>query len=53
MSLNTKQLRKNRQSPKRLKDELMKISRRCAKLPDKDTRSPEEIIGYNQYGICH
>jgi antitoxin VapB len=32
-------------------EELMEISRRCAALPDLDTRSPDEIIGYDAYGV--
>ncbi len=29
---------------------LMAISKHCAALPDLDTRSPDEILGYNEYG---
>jgi antitoxin VapB len=36
---------------KGLKAELLAIGKRCAGLPVLDQRSPEEIIGYNQYGI--
>ena len=35
----------------KLADELRAISDRCAALPDLDTRTPEEIIGYNEHGI--
>ena len=28
--------------------EIMNISRRCSSILDKDTRSPNEIIGYNK-----
>ncbi len=31
--------------------EIMIISRRCSSLPDEDQRSPEEILGYNQFGV--
>jgi len=31
--------------------EIMKISRRCSSLPDHDLRSPEDILGYNDWGI--
>ena len=31
--------------------EIMRISNRCSSLPNKDKRSPEEILGYNQDGI--
>ena len=34
-----------------LADEIMAIARRCAELPDCDTRSPEEIIGYDEHGV--
>lgn len=34
-----------------LKDELLAISRRCAALPDIDTRSADEIIGYDEHGL--
>jgi antitoxin VapB len=30
---------------------LMEIGRHCASLPDYDTRSPEEIIGYDESGL--
>ncbi len=32
-------------------EEIMIISRRCSSLPDEDQRSPEEILGYNQFGV--
>ncbi len=35
----------------RLKDELGTISKRCSRLPDLDTRSAEEIIGFDKHGI--
>jgi antitoxin VapB len=34
-----------------LKEEILEISNRCAALPDFDTRSPDEIIGYDEHGI--
>ena len=34
-----------------LQDELMRIGRECAALPVLDSRSPEEILGYNGYGV--
>jgi antitoxin VapB len=34
-----------------LKEELLAIGRRCAALPTYDTRSPEEIIGFDEHGI--
>lgn len=35
--------------PTLLRD-MIAISQRCAALPDLDTRSPEEILGYNEIG---
>lgn len=34
-----------------LKDEIVAIGRRCAALPDRDTRSTEEILGYDEHGL--
>jgi len=34
-----------------LKEELLAIGCRCAALPTYDTRSPEEIIGFDEHGI--
>ncbi len=31
-------------------DDLRVIAKRCAALPDHDTRSVDEILGYNEYG---
>lgn len=31
--------------------EIMKISRRCRALPEKDQRSPDEILGYDERGL--
>ncbi len=30
---------------------IMEISRRCSALPNADTRSPDEIIGYDESGL--
>ncbi len=30
---------------------LMEIGRHCASLPDYDTRSPDEIVGYDENGM--
>lgn len=30
--------------------DLMEIGRRCAAYPDLDTRSADEILGYNEFG---
>lgn len=29
----------------------MEIGRRCAALPDQDTRQPDEILGYDEHGL--
>jgi len=34
-----------------LKEELLAISDRCGALPDYDTRSPEEILGFDERGL--
>ena len=34
-----------------LAEEIMKISRRCSKIPDQDQRSPDEILGYGSKGV--
>jgi antitoxin VapB len=31
--------------------EIIKIARRCSRLPDKDSRTPEEILGYDDIGV--
>jgi antitoxin VapB len=41
--------RRQRRTPG-LRDELRAIRERCAKLPVLDTRSPEEILGYDTTG---
>jgi len=33
--------------------EIREIGKRCAALPDLDTRAPEEILAYNQEGFFH
>ena len=35
----------------RVRDELLEIGRRCAALPDRDTRSAEQILGYDELGL--
>jgi antitoxin VapB len=34
-----------------LAEEVLKIGRRCARLPVKDRRPPNEIIGYDEDGL--
>jgi len=35
----------------RLAEQLMEIGRHCAALPDLDSRSPDEIVGYDENGM--
>jgi antitoxin VapB len=35
----------------RLADRLEQLGRECAALPDYDTRSPDEIVGYDETGM--
>ncbi len=34
-----------------LAEQLMALGRECAALPDFDTRSPDEIVGYDETGM--
>lgn len=34
-----------------MKEMLLQIGERCSLLPDIDTRSTEEILGYDDYGL--
>lgn len=34
-----------------LRDELREIGERCARLPDLDTRAPDEVLGYDDRGM--
>lgn len=43
-------LRRFRRANSKL-EEIMVISRRCSALPDLDTRSPDEILGYDEHGV--
>jgi antitoxin VapB len=43
-------LRRERRG-RRLADELDEIGRRCARLPVKDARPPDEILGYDEHGL--
>jgi antitoxin VapB len=43
---------KGKQSqPTSLKEELLRIGQECAALPVLDNRLPEDIVGYNEYGV--
>lgn len=35
----------------RLSDELLRIARRCARLPVKDPRSDNDVLGYDEHGL--
>ena len=39
-----------RRTPRDTVREIMSIARRCAALPDRDTRSSDEILGYDDTG---
>jgi antitoxin VapB len=43
-------LRRER-SNRRLADELDEIARHCARLPVRDARTAEEILGYDEHGL--
>ena len=38
-------------SKRRLADELDEIARHCARLPLRDARTPDEILGYDEHGL--
>lgn len=42
-----------RRAPLELKEGLLAIGKRCAALPDQDTRSADEILGYDDKGLPH
>jgi antitoxin VapB len=41
-----------KRSATRVCDELLAIGRRCAARPDLDTRTPEQILGYDEIGLA-
>jgi antitoxin VapB len=43
--------RRKRAGGKGLAERLNEIARHCASLPDYDTRSADEIIGYDEFGV--
>jgi antitoxin VapB len=45
------QREEGRRRTRSLADELAEIGHRCASLPDLDTRSAEEILGYDEIGV--
>ena len=42
---------RKRGQTKGLAERLDELAKECAALPDYDTRSPDEIIGYDEYGV--
>ena len=42
---------RRQQSGRSLASEIIEIGRRCAALPDLDTRAPGEILGYDEHGL--
>ena len=42
---------RKRGNRKGLVEEINEIALHCAALPDHDTRSPDEIIGYDDHGV--
>ncbi|HEV7996655.1 MAG TPA: type II toxin-antitoxin system VapB family antitoxin [Stellaceae bacterium] len=38
-------------SARSLAAEILEIDRRCASLPDLDTRTADEILGYDEHGL--
>lgn len=43
--------RRRRGQRRSLAEQLDELAKECAALPDYDTRSPDEIIGYDEYGV--
>jgi antitoxin VapB len=42
---------RGRSTATNLVEELLKISRRCSEIPDRDHRSADEILGYDSQGV--
>ena len=45
------QRERGRKSAPSLQEDLLAISARCSALPDLDTRSPEEILDFDEHGV--
>jgi antitoxin VapB len=43
--------RSGQEEPRRVLERVMRIGRNIAALPVLDSRTPEEILGYNEFGI--
>ncbi len=41
---------RGRQTISDIAEEIMAISKRCSALPDQDTRTPDQIVGYDRDG---
>ncbi len=50
-SLRERLARVRRARGPRLSDELLKIASRCSRLPVKDARTEDEILGYDEHGL--
>ena len=50
-SLRERLTRIRRRKARGLSEELLRIGRRCSELPVEDTRSDEEILGYDDRGL--
>ena len=42
---------RRQQSGRSLAAEILEIGKRCAALPDLDSRTADEILGYDEYGV--
>jgi antitoxin VapB len=40
-----------KKEPMDLAEEIMKISKRCSRIPDKDPRNADQILNYDQKGV--
>jgi antitoxin VapB len=50
-SLRERLARVRRARGPKLSDEILKIAQRCARLPVKDKRSADAILGYDDHGL--
>jgi antitoxin VapB len=51
LSVEERLQRVRRDKGRDLVEDLLEIGRHCASLPDLDTRSAEEILGYDEHGL--
>jgi antitoxin VapB len=42
---------RRQQSGRSLAEEILEIGRRCAALPDLETRTANEVLGYDEHGL--